>query len=257
MRWAPVEGGVLKAGAALVHQMPTSRALAFSPDTTLKLERAATGEVGWEQRVRATTIDAVVYGRTMDRIATQQFGRPSFENEGRGRSYGLEVMLRREPIDRLFGWISYGLSRSERNDDPEATDEWVLFDLDQTHNLVAVGGVQLGRGWELSGRFQYTSGNPYTAYDRGIVELSDGSWTGVPSTEENGARLPPYYALDTRLSKAWRWDRGHLLAYLDVLGLVRGENPELVLNAYDYSETAFVSGLPTVPTLGLQTEWRF
>ncbi|MEO0603124.1 MAG: hypothetical protein AAF211_16915 [Myxococcota bacterium] len=56
-------------------------------------------------------------------------------------------MLRKEPADRFFGWLSYSLSRSERIDDPDATDDWTLFGLDQTRNLIAVAGYQLGKGW--------------------------------------------------------------------------------------------------------------
>ncbi|MEM6927832.1 MAG: TonB-dependent receptor, partial [Myxococcota bacterium] len=121
----------LKGGAGIVHQMPSSTALAFSPDTPLALERAYTAEVGWEQAFgKVATLDTVVYGRLMDRIATQQFGAAAFDNSGIGRAYGLEVLLRKEPTGPLFGWISYSLSRSERIDDPDETDEWTLFGLD-------------------------------------------------------------------------------------------------------------------------------
>ncbi len=51
--------------------------------------------------------------------------------EGQGRAYGVQVLLRKELSARFFGWISYTLMRSERLDHPNG--EYRLFDYDQTH----------------------------------------------------------------------------------------------------------------------------
>ena len=252
------EGAVLKGGLARSHQSPDATALAFSPDTQLRLERSTIVEGGVEQTVEdVLTVDVVGYAKWMDRIATQQFRRPSFTNDGIGRSYGLEVLVRKEPVGPLFGWVSYSLGRSERIDDPETSDEWVLYGFDQTHNLIAVGGYELGKGWDFSSRFQYTTGNPFTPYEGAVYDLSDGSYIGIPSGDENSDRIPDYLALDVRVSKTWRWRNGSLKAYVDVLNLVQGQNPELVLDAYDYTERAYVTGLPLLPSPGVEAQWRF
>ena len=41
-----------------------------------------------------------------------------YGNTGSGLVYGTEVLLRYNPDDRFFGWISYTLSRSERLSSP-------------------------------------------------------------------------------------------------------------------------------------------
>jgi hypothetical protein len=43
--------------------------------------------------------------------------------------------------------------------------------------------------------------------------------------------------------------------YLDLINAVRGVNPEATLYNYDYSESAFLRGLPFIPNLGF--EMRF
>ncbi|MBX2801521.1 MAG: TonB-dependent receptor [Myxococcales bacterium] len=258
VRWDLGRGVTLKAGAGMAHQMPSTQALAFSADTQLALERAYTAEVGWEQALgRIATFDAVVYGRQMERIATQQFGAPSFDNDGIGRAYGLELLLRKVPEGRLFGWVSYSLSRSERISDPQTSDDWLLYDLDQPHNLIAVAGYDIGKGWDLGARFQFTSGNPYTPYDGAVFELSDGTYTGTLADQVNSARLSPYAALDLRISKTWTSRNGEARIYLDLLNVVQGENPEFLLDAYDFSETAAVTSLPFLPSPGIQLDWRF
>lgn len=254
-RLAAIEGGTVKLGASRTHQLPSARTLAFSPDEPLALEGATTAEIGWEQRFGvAASADLVLYGRWMDDLAVRQFGFTSFDNEGVGRALGMEVLLRKEPVGPTFGWISYALSKAERKDAPDG--EWYPYDFDQTHNLVAVGGWKLGRGWDVSGRFQYTTGNPYTPYEGAVFELSDGSYQGIAGPK-NSARLPAFVAFDLRIAKEFRWDTGSFTASLDVLNLVHGENPEIALDAYDYSEQTYVSGLPTLPAPGLQVDVRF
>src|SRR4029077_16284509 len=86
-------------------------------------------------------------------------GAPLLVNGGKGRIYGLEVMGKLNPVGRGYGFVSYTLSRSERNDHGGG---WRLFDYDQTHILTVAGGYRVGRGWDFSGTFRLVSGNPRT-----------------------------------------------------------------------------------------------
>ena len=56
-----------------------------------------------------------------------------YDNNGLGRSYGFETLLRINQTGRFFGWLSYTLMRSERKD--SGSDQYRLFDFDQTHIL--------------------------------------------------------------------------------------------------------------------------
>ena len=52
---------------------------------------------------------------------------------GRGRTFGLQTLVRRELSSHVFGWVAYTLLRAERQDEPATP--FRLFDFDQTHVL--------------------------------------------------------------------------------------------------------------------------
>ena len=183
----------------------------------------------------------------------------------------MEVIVKQAPVNNFFGWVSYTLSRSERNDYPNrqietleddvsgspSTGSWYLFDLDQTHILVLVAGYQLPLDFGFSGKIQYVTGNPYTPYSGGIQDLDQDFYIGYSTAEYNSQRLPPFYALDLRVDKTFTFQNWQLEAYVDFLNTIRGENPEFVLNNYDFTESTYIRGLPFVPSLGFEADFSF
>ncbi|MCB9761392.1 MAG: hypothetical protein H6739_16235 [Alphaproteobacteria bacterium] len=173
--------------------------------------------------------------------------------------HGVELMVRHAPVDRLFGWVSYTLSRSERCDavDSAACDrslgfndadsDWYLFDFDQTHIFTTVAGYTLPYEIEVSGRFQYVTGNPYTPQDQGVYDIDQDFYQGFASGDRNAQRLPDYKALDLRIDKAFTFNKWRLETYLDLLNVYRGVNPEFINYNYDYTESAYIRGLPFIP----------
>lgn len=59
------------------------------------------------------------------------------------------------------------------------------------------------------------------------------------------------------MSKLFTFKRWQLETFLDLLNVVHGENPEQVQYNYDYTESAYVSGLPFIPSPGFQAEFSF
>ncbi len=176
-----------------------------------------------------------------------------YVNSGVGRAYGMEVMLRHRPTSRLFGWVSYTLMRSERRATP--TDPWRLFQFDQTHILTVVASVRLGRGWEAGLRFRLVSGNPYTPR-LGSVFNGDSNTFNPVSAPVNSDRLPIFHQLDVRVDKVWRLPRGVTLdLYLDVQNVYNRANAEGISYSFDARQSAFVSGLPILPSLGVRTDF--
>ncbi len=103
-----------------------------------------------------------------------------------GRSYGLEVLLRRQAKSGIFGWVSYTLSRAERM----RAGEWVPYDFDRTHLVNVVAGLPLRRNWDFGLRLQYQSGKPVT------------------TTEGyNSARTAGYVRFDLRVDKRVVWQK--------------------------------------------------
>ncbi len=112
-----------------------------------------------------------------------------------GRSYGLEILLRRAAKTGLFGWVSYTLSRSERL----RAGDWVPYDFDRTHLVNVVAGLPLRRNWDVGLRLQYQSGKPSTT-----------------TAGYNTARTDGYLRFDLRVDKRVVWKTWLLDFYVDV-----------------------------------------
>jgi len=176
----------------------------------------------------------------------------NYDNGGRGRVIGLEVVVRRELAAGFFGWIAYTLSRSERLDSGQTT--WRLFDYDQTHILAVVASYDLPRHWRIASRFRYVSGNPETpvigSVFNSVTDEYDPTFGKV-----NSARQPPFVQLDVRLDKQWVFDRWLLDAYLDLQNATNHTNPEGIAYNYDYTQSKVSQGLPILPFLGIRAEF--
>jgi TonB family protein len=112
-----------------------------------------------------------------------------------GRAYGLELLLRRQSRTGLYGWISYTLSRSERQRD----GAWVPYDFDRPHLLNVVAGLPLRRNWDLGLRLQYQSGRPTTT-----------------TAGYNAAYGTGFFRFDFRVDKRAVWRKWLLDFYVDV-----------------------------------------
>jgi hypothetical protein len=262
-RWRPYKSGMLKASAGLYHQPPQTFQMYRSDDKHVDLgaEQSAAVSLGIEQQVTQAIrfevegfykdLSNLIVNNTDFETLDDQF----FTNEGLGRVYGVEVMLRHEPVNRLFGWISYTLSRSERQDHPG--EPWYPFDFDQAHILVGLAGYHFPYDIDVSLKGQYTTGNPYTPYALGVYDVDADMYNAFSSGDYNSERLAPYWAFSARIDKLFTFRRWQLDLYLDLLNVLHGTNPEFQVYNYDYTESVFVEGLPFIPSPGFEARFEF
>ena len=175
-----------------------------------------------------------------------------YNNGGRGRVYGLEVLARHEFANGFFGWISYTLSRAERLDYGE--DAWRLFDFEQTHILTLIGSYRLPKNWELGLRWRYVTGNPATLPDGGVFNVDSGEYEPIQGAR-NATRQPAFHQLDLRLDKRWIYDTWNLNAYFDIQNLYNRSNAEGYSYNFDYSERRITQSLPILPIIGVKAEF--
>ncbi|HNP18683.1 MAG TPA: TonB-dependent receptor [Fulvivirga sp.] len=116
---------------------------------------------------------------------------------GKGRSYGAEFFLKKNVGD-FSGWVSYTLSRTER--EFEGVDYGKVYpaNWDRTHDLSLVGMYKAGPKWTLSASFVYRTGDAVT-YPVGKYEV-DGKTVNQYDTR-NDNRLPAYHRLDLGATK--------------------------------------------------------
>lgn len=111
---------------------------------------------------------------------------------GHGRAYGLELYARKK-AGRLTGWISYTLSRTERQIPSVNLGNWYPATQDRTHDLSVVGIYKVNKKWTLSSDFVYYTGNAIT-WPSGKYEVQ--GQVAFLYTQRNGYRMPPYNRLD-------------------------------------------------------------
>jgi len=229
--------------------------------TDIEPERALQYSLGVEQKfghgLELTTTgfymdrsNLIVYAQGDRTTQMDDDGSGTFDNEGEGRTYGAETLLRLR-TDDFFGWIAYTLSRSERRDHP--MDDWRLFDQDQTHNLVLVASYKLGR-WQLGGRFQYTTGSPFTPVSSATF-MSDANEYQPTYGAINSKRNPANHQLDLRVDRFFQFEHWKLAAYLDVANVYLHAAVVDRDYSYDYSEREETTGIPILPSIGVRGEF--
>lgn len=176
-----------------------------------------------------------------------------FINGGVGQIYGLELSGRIEPRGRrYFGFLSYTFSRSERRD--LVGTPWRLFDFDQTHILSASFTYMLGDGWEVGGTFRLVSGNPQTpAVPFGRLNINSGVVNAINGAI-NSERAPFFHRLDLRIAKKWEFADWNFSVYLDLQNSYNASNPEGFVYDWRFVNQSDISGLPIIPSLGVQGE---
>jgi hypothetical protein len=185
-------------------------------------------------------------------IDVPNYAAPHFDNQGRGRAYGIETAVRVLPKNRVYGLLAYTLSRSERG--RQGQDPLPLFEHDQTHVGSLATVVRIGAGWEASATFRVTSASPSTPVTGSVFDVA----TGVYSPRYgaiNSSRGPLYNRLDLHVEKNWVVGRGKLTAYLDIQNVYNATNPEYLTYNYDFTKSAGSPSFPPfLPSLGIRGE---
>jgi TonB-dependent receptor-like protein len=177
-------------------------------------------------------------------------------NDGRGRAYGIELLLSRRPASpeaRLSGWVSYTFGIAQR----QAYGVTYPFDYDRRHAASMVAVYRPTRSFELAGALKLASGFPWRAplgaRIQGIEDTTDRDgdgnrtelvpvirhWYRPDGTPYDAYGYEPYFAgpqdpsrlrgpsygrLDMRAAWHPRWWGGRWTLYLDVINVLGHHN---------------------------------
>ncbi len=265
LRYQILDSLAVKGSVGLYTQPPQGFQMVPAPfgNPTLNYERAFQSSIGVSNKF-TEYINADITGffnRRYDLIVSPgntvvnsdgSVTRTLSANQGLGRAYGLEVMIRHEVSKYFFGWVAYTFNRSEeaRADDGKP---YHVSDFDQTHILTVVGSVNLPWGFVFGARFRYVTGRPTTPvihpYDVQQIDSNSFSPTnGAP----NSARVEDFHQLDLRLDKNFVFKDWSLDLYLDVQNVYNHQNVEAVFYDYRYRQQYKVPGIPILPVLGIK-----
>jgi hypothetical protein len=253
LRWHASEALSLHGELGRFHGPPYPTLLIGLPDGAyLPLEQSDMAGVGLRAKVRAWTFEADVYRRRMAYLGTLENDGTVAQQVGRARGLETQIAWTPEPIALS---LLYQLARTERIPDPGDAPE-VSF-TDQPHRVQLLQVSHLPRRWTLSSRFRYGSGFPRTLDPEGIPQpqvavdlLTQQDFLAAPGLYD--IRLPPFYALDVKISKQFQFRKWRLDAFLDVQNLTNRRVAEPLITGFGESEHAYGFGLPVLPLFGVE-----
>jgi hypothetical protein len=173
-----------------------------SSSNIIKPEIADQLSLGYYKNLAGNKYELTVeaYYKTMQNQIDYRDGADVFTNDaietqllfGKGRAYGIEWMLRKK-AGRFTGWVSYTLSKTERQINGINNNQWYNARQDRTHDIAVVGMYQLNKKWVISANWIYYTGDAIT-FPNGKYTV--GGQTVYYYTNRNGYRMPAYHRLD-------------------------------------------------------------
>jgi TonB family protein len=257
-RWEVSPRLALSAAYGTYHQAPEPEELSpvfGTPD--IALSRSTHVTVGESLRITPTlAADVVAFHKTMNdlvvrsRLTNPNLARALTQN-GQGRSYGVQLLLRQELWRGFFGWVSYAISRSERRFDGD--ESWRAFDFDQPHVLSVVASQEIGR-WSFGARFRFASGNPRTPVIGSTYDARSDRYDPVFGPQSS-IRIPEFWQLDVRVDRSFELGKGvKMLLFADVQNVTNRANAEEIVYAPSFRSRSSIRGLPAIAVLGARLE---
>jgi hypothetical protein len=224
-------------------------------------------------------------GEFQSHIPTDAIITSTPSNDGQGRAYGFDVLVRRTTVSsdtRLRGWASYTWGKAER----EAYGIRFPFEYDRRHAFSTVLAYQLSPRWELATTTRVASGFARTEAlglrVAGTLDTTDVDGDGlrdelVPERDADGrpvymvdfggvanlqrGRLPAFLRVDARLT--WRSSSRRWELYGEVLNVTNRQNAGALTPRLDYDPTSDrpvltesrEQSLPLLPTIGLRVRF--
>jgi hypothetical protein len=257
-RWDVAPRLALTAAYGAYNQAPEPEELSAvfgTPDLALSRATHVTG--GESLRItEGLTLDVVAFDKEMQDLVvrsrrTNPFAARSLTQNGEGRSYGMQVLVRQELWHGFFGWASYTLSRSQRRYDDEQS--WRLFDFDQPHVLAVVASQEVGP-WTFGVRFRAASGNPRTPVVGSVYDAHADRYDPIFGLQ-NTTRIPAFWQLDLRVDRTFPVGRDfRLLVFADLQNVTNRRNAEELVYSPNFRERGTFSSLPFLAVVGARLE---
>ncbi len=199
------------------------------------------------------SIEAEAYYKTVDNRVDYINGadliaQNTIEREiliGKSRSYGLELLLRKNKGD-FTGWIAYTLSKAQQKTPGGSAGglginngNWYNTAYDRTHDVSFTGNYKLNDKWSFGTNFVFQTGRPVT-YPNGQFQFSGLSIATY--SNRNADRLPAYHRLDIsatltpRKNKNRKWQGEWVFGIYNLYGrknaasISFGENTDTGIN---------------------------
>jgi len=173
----------------------------------------------------------------------------AMQANGIARSYGIEASLQKKLRNGLYGMLGIAYWRSEYK---SLQQQWIPRSYDNRFALSIECGYKLSETWEISARWMYAGGAPYTPFN---IAESQAAQTGVPDINNvNTMRLPDYHSLNLRTDKRFNFAASSIVVYLSCWNVYNRQNiASIYWNAFKKEQgTQLQFGL--LPIFGIEWE---
>lgn len=265
VRVEPWEWTAIKGSVGLYTQPPQATDMEPPPFGTPSLthERAFQASLGVAQKITdVINIDVTgFFNRRFENVVSPgrrivnedgSITQNRSSNDGLGRAYGVEVLLRHEVTKNFFGWVAYTLSRSEERR-AGSTNDYAVTSFDQTHILTAIASYRFPYGFELGARFRYVTGRPTSplVHTADFQRLDANRYSNTFGMFRS-ARVADFHQLDVRIDKYFVFEKWTLNVYVDVQNVYNKMNTEATLYEYRGRFSVDVPGIPILPIIGVR-----
>ena len=183
----------------------------------------------------------------------QSFGFTDLESRGKGRAYGVEMLLQKKFSEiPLYGQISVTLGKSTVD---AANGKTYPNPFDQRFILNITGGYKLNNTWEFSGKFRFFTGAPYTpTYRPSDNAQNPGQIQNLPD-EYLSRRLENGHHLDVRVDRYFNFSGWRMMVFMDIQNIYnrKNQNPPDYNFAEDKVEDRGSIGI--LPSIGISAEF--
>lgn len=138
---------------------------------------------------------------------------------GKGRAYGLELYAKKNS-GKLTGWLSYTLSKSERQVDGISNNLWYNNRFDRRHNGNITASYEISNKWSASGSFVIGSGTPTNLPN---TKYSFQGYQGIPQNASglrNNVTIKAFHRLDLSATythkKTAKWESNWVFGVYNV-----------------------------------------
>lgn len=191
------------------------------------------------------------YGGRQDDF--QSFGLFDLNSNADGKSYGAEVTLQKKYSDTpYYGQVSLSFGKSELT---AGNGKKYYNEFDQRFIFNLSGGYKLSEKWEISGKFRYFTGVPFTPiYKPEENPVNPGYVKNVPS-EYLSDRLDAGHHLDLRVDRYFNFDSWTLIVFLDIQNIYNYKVP--IKPNYDFYEKKIdkSNSIGILPSIGVSAEF--
>lgn len=178
-------------------------------------------------------LDEIVLGNAFFTV------REHMVDSGRAHATGIELLLQKRLTASIYALVSGAWSRARYRG---LDGEWRPRAFDNGLMLSGEGGWRVGPGWELSARWIYAGGAPYTPIDENASNALER--TVLDAVRVAGARYPAYHSLNVRADRRFTLRGSGMVAYISVW------------NAYDRANVASYYWNTETRAIAATHQWR-